>query len=185
MTARSAWPDRFRAKVDTSAGLFGCWIWAGAKSDRGYGQIQVAGKTAYAHRTGYELIAGAIPEGLQIDHLCRVQLCVNPSHLEAVTPAVNNLRSESVSARSARATHCLHGHPFDSNNVYHRPGTHQRMCRECGRSRRRKRYQTDPEYAERVRERMRQTWGRKRAESQADGVHHEIHDYAMRNEGVA
>ncbi len=62
----------------------GCWFWLGALS-RGYGSL----KNARAHRVAYEMTIGPIPEGLVIDHLCRVTSCVNPDHLEAVTQAEN------------------------------------------------------------------------------------------------
>jgi hypothetical protein len=85
-----------------------------------------------AHRWSYEALVGPIPPGLEIDHLCRVRNCVNPSHLEPVTKAVNILRGESMSARHARQTHCKSGHPFDAENT--RMTTDgQRRCRTCDR----------------------------------------------------
>lgn len=70
----------------------GCWEWQGAKNSRGYGCVAVNGKSQLAHRRAFELLVGPIPPGLQIDHLCRVQTCCNPEHLEAVTPLVNKRR---------------------------------------------------------------------------------------------
>lgn len=85
----------------------------------------------------YELYKGAIPEGLQIDHLCRVRRCINPDHLEAVTRHENILRGESVIAKLARKTHCSKGHPFDAQNTYQRL-TGGRDCKACINARHRK-----------------------------------------------
>ncbi len=69
-----------------------CLLWIGAISDTGYGNFWLNGGTVLAHRFSYERTVGPIPEGLQIDHLCRVRRCVSPDHLEAVTPSENNIR---------------------------------------------------------------------------------------------
>lgn len=66
----------------------GCWLWAGADNGVGYGKFR--GK--YAHRISYEMNRGPIPNGMHLDHLCRVRCCVNPSHLEPVTNAENARR---------------------------------------------------------------------------------------------
>jgi hypothetical protein len=71
----------------------GCWLWMGTVERRcGYPQIWYEGTNCLAHRIAYELYVGPIPDGLVLDHLCRVRSCVNPKHLEAVTAAVNNAR---------------------------------------------------------------------------------------------
>jgi hypothetical protein len=106
-----------------------CWLWRGCKQSGGYGSVNLNGTKTYAHRVSYELLVGAIPEGLQIDHLCRVRLCVNPEHLEAVTPRVNILRGVGFSANHARKTHCPKGHPYAGDNVY-MDGSGRR-CRTC------------------------------------------------------
>ena len=87
---------------------------------------------ALAHRFAYETFVGPIPEGLTIDHLCRIRHCVNPEHLEAVTDRVNILRGEGISAQHARATHCPQGHPYDLINTYVAPDG-DRDCRDCRR----------------------------------------------------
>jgi len=119
--------DRFWDKVRRGDK---CWLWVGARSSTGYGQIAAAGRLVYAHRFAYELLVGDIPETLQIDHLCRNRACVNPDHMEAVTQRVNILRGESTAARNAAKTHCRRGHPFDEANTIHlsRGG---RQCRTC------------------------------------------------------
>ena len=75
--------------------LSGCWLWCGgANQSTGYGSFSPRhGRTEMAHRIAYELARGPIPPGLVIDHRCKVRLCVNPAHLEAVTQQVNWHRS--------------------------------------------------------------------------------------------
>jgi hypothetical protein len=91
----------------------GCWLWTGALNDRGYGRWPrwKDGGTRQAHRRVYEMLVGPIPEGLQIDHLCRVRNCVNPDHLEPVTHA-ENLRRAVGGGWGSAATHCPNGHEY-------------------------------------------------------------------------
>src|SRR4051812_43428872 len=87
-TPHTAW--RFRdGRPHFQSDRDGCWLWAGAKNDRGYPQVGHEGRTVYAHRLYYTLLVGAIPPGLDLDHLCRKRSCVNPQHLEPVTHAEN------------------------------------------------------------------------------------------------
>lgn len=128
-------PARFWDKVDTSDEQ-GCWIWTGAQSG-GYGQVRWSGRARWAHRIAYELSIGPIPDGLQLDHLCRVKLCVNPAHLEPVTTGENTRRGIAGWQNKAK-THCPRGHPYSADNTdtNHRGW---RWCLTC----RRERYQVE------------------------------------------
>lgn len=81
--------------------LASCWLWVGAKTPEGYGAFSMRKRSFAAHRVAYTLYVGEIKAGLQIDHLCRRKDCVNPEHLEPVTPRENQLRRDgySLSAR--------------------------------------------------------------------------------------
>ena len=111
----------------------GCWIWTGFWNNRGYGVTTVNGERVYAHRHSYERFVGPIPDGLQIDHLCRVRACVNWRHLEAVTAKENNARSESMSAKFARRTVCARGHDLTLPDAFATQGPKMasRQCRLC------------------------------------------------------
>lgn len=84
----------------------GCWIFTGALN-RGYGRVHGEdGKLHYAHRVMYEAMVGDVPEGLELDHLCRRRACCNPWHLEAVTRRENLLRGETLAAAHAEDRDC-------------------------------------------------------------------------------
>jgi len=121
---------RFWDKVSVAES--GCWIWTAQTSRDGYGRFAFHGRKQ-AHRVAYECLVGPIPDGLQIDHLCRVRNCVNPKHMEPVTPAINSARSPiNVSSINRDKTHCVNGHPFDETNTYMWRG--KRVCRACNRA---------------------------------------------------
>jgi hypothetical protein len=124
---KSTADERFEACVDRSGQ---CWMWTGLVLPCGYGRLSVDGKQVYAHRYSYEQTVGPIPEGLELDHLCRVRACVNPNHLEPVTRRENIRRGVSVVAANAVKTHCRNGHPFDEANTYIRANG-GRECRPC------------------------------------------------------
>ena len=113
-----------------------CWVWQAATLPNGYSRFHPTGPftggntMVYAHRYSYEIFRGAIPSGMQIDHLCRVRGCVNPAHMEVVTNKVNSLRSESFTAKNARKTHCPKGHEYSGSNLYVSSQGY-RQCKTC------------------------------------------------------
>jgi hypothetical protein len=119
--------ERFWAKVERGE-ADECWMWIGARNADGYGNFGVKHREIVdAHRVAYQLLVGPIPEGLSIDHLCRVRACVNPKHMEPVTHRENVLRGNSPAAANARKTRCPLGHPFEVQG-------NGRRCRECNRA---------------------------------------------------
>lgn len=110
----------------------GCLIWQGAVLHNGYGAIWVSeeGAQRRAHRVAYSIWIGPIPEDMTIDHLCEVKLCIEPSHLEAVTSKENTLRSNRAPATiNSKKTHCKHGHEFTEENT--RVYNGKRQCITC------------------------------------------------------
>jgi hypothetical protein len=142
--------ERFWRKVDKAGPvpeyrpeLGPCWIWTGGLTGAGYGGFaceprKADGRLSFvcAHRYAYEQVVGPIPDGMFLDHLCRVTQCVNPGHLEPVTMAENFRRgAPSVSAINREKTHCIHGHPLSGDNLWIYAKTGQRHCRTCMRQR--------------------------------------------------
>lgn len=130
--------DRLSRYIDVGD----CWIWTGARR-HGYGVFEQHGKTRPTHRVVYESLVGPIPDGLQLDHLCRTPSCVNPDHLEPVTGRVNTLRSPLGAGARARRTHCPQGHEYTPENT-RVSGRNQRNCRACARAYQDRRRQAAP-----------------------------------------
>src|SRR6266446_2953304 len=126
--------DRFWEKVLPEPNS-GCWFWIGALDTKGYGIFwPVTGEGKYldrAHRFSYELLIGEIPVGLDLDHLCRMRMCVRPQHLEPTTRQINVLRGVGPAAENARRETCIHGHDFTDENTYYRKDRVGRLCRRC------------------------------------------------------
>ena len=128
--------DRFLAKVEPLAD--GCWRWTGSRIPNGYGNFRgYESRMVMAHRFAYEEFVGPIPDGLQIDHLCRNKWCVNPEHLEPVTNRENQLRGEAPMVALHIAGVCIRGHTGPFSYVNASDGRRRRKCRTCEAIRRR------------------------------------------------
>jgi hypothetical protein len=115
--------QRFWSKVNKTST---CWLWTGTLAE-GYGSFYAVNSNMPAHRFAWEELRGEIPEGLVLDHVCRVHRCVNPAHLEPVTNGENVLRGIGPAAINKRKTHCQNGHVLTPRKGYPR----QRECRPC------------------------------------------------------
>lgn len=106
-----------------------CWLFGLSKID-GYGQFGFRGKTWKPHRLIRAWIDGVIPQGYDVHHICYNRSCVNPEHLQAISPSENILDSKNTLAgRNARKTHCPSGHPYSGDNLM--IIKNKRHCRAC------------------------------------------------------
>lgn len=122
----TAW-ERFFNLVNTQNS---CWLWSGGLHEGGYGVFNSGTRLMGSHRWIYQQVFGKIPNGYEIDHLCKTPGCVRPSHLEAVTPSENCKRSSSWHhfVRSAsKIRECPKGHPYNDVNTY----LDKQNCRHC------------------------------------------------------
>lgn len=120
--------ERLMAKVEK---VDGHWMWTGATGGDGrYGSFYYKGKVRRSHRAAYEMFIGPIPDGLVIDHKCRVTLCCNPEHLQVVTQHENIMLGEAIQSKNAKKTHCFRGHEFNEENTYVMKNG-GRSCRPC------------------------------------------------------
>lgn len=127
--------DKLLGRIEQSP--TGCWLYTGGIGDHGYGRFylpreQERQRLLWAHAVAYALFIGAIPAGRQLDHLCWVRHCVNPTHLEPVTQRVNLLRGVGFAGINARKQACPYGHPYDDANTTKRLNG-SRRCRTCHR----------------------------------------------------
>lgn len=129
---------RFFSKIKISPNITfngtPCWLWTRELDEKGYARFRYATKQWHgrAHNVSYKMFIGPIPDGLEIDHLCRRRHCVNPVHLEAVTYWTNQLRGVGTLVARTLQTHCKYGHEFTPENTYPMPhgGRQCRICRK-------------------------------------------------------
>ena len=129
--------ERVAIKTAEARGLMPtlCWLYTGCCLSNGYGQFSINGKREYVHRWAYSHFVATIPDGLQIDHLCRNRACWRPGHLDAVTPRENSMRGAG-GILHVQKTKCIHGHAYTAQNTYTRAGG-GRYCLQCKNARRR------------------------------------------------
>lgn len=129
-------PPRIASRILVNP-VTGCWEWQGfCDPGGGYGRIAWQSRKYVVHRLVYTLLAGPIPDGLQLDHVkargCVSRSCCWPGHLEPVTNAENQRRGNGVSGIASRKTHCPQGHPYNEQNTIRTSKGH-RTCRICRR----------------------------------------------------
>lgn len=119
-------PAEHERFIDKTVEHNGCWLWQGPLDKDGYGTFYLRRKNRKAHRVGWFLLHGPIPEGLVVNHKCNHRHCVNPQHLNLLTVRENALEdSRGLGAVNARKTHCPRGHAYD------RKWGNQRSCSTC------------------------------------------------------
>lgn len=131
--------DRFWCYVIQSGA---CWLWVGNKRPNGYGRFWTGETYTGAHQWSYEHFVGPVPDGCELDHLCRVRHCVRPDHLEPVDHRTNVNRgavthtalrtkpTHEYGKGQRQKTHCPQGHEYSPGNTYVTPDN-RRMCRMC------------------------------------------------------
>lgn len=147
-------PEKFwaQAQFRDQGYVTPCLVWTGTKSKAGYGVFTIERRQHRVHRLAHEAVNGPIPvnpetgKPFPLDHICHNDNptcaggetcphrgCINPSHTEAVTAAVNVMRGMSFAPANAAKTHCKRGHEFTAENTGAADGKGRRFCRECRR----------------------------------------------------
>ena len=134
---RGTLAERLEQRVEPEPNS-GCWLWMGPVNSSGYGTISYNGKIMGVHRAAYLDRYELIPDGMTLDHLCRVRRCVNPNHLQPATLKENVLRGLSPAAMQAKRTHCIRGHALLADNL-RIDDAGARQCRICDNIRARER----------------------------------------------
>lgn len=117
----SSTEDRFFSRVLKTDS---CWHWTAYKNPDGYGRFGYEKNIGYAHRYSYLLHHGPIPEGYEVDHLCKVRDCVNPDHLRAIPWEENAGKGQ-----RRHIEFCRHGHKYEAVYVGKKKARHCRVCK--------------------------------------------------------
>lgn len=117
--------ERFRTKVRVNENT-GCHEWTAYVRKDGYANFRFDGGTGFAHRFSWVMHRGPIPDGMEIDHKCRVRHCVNPEHLQLVKEGFN---SDQGAEHNRIKTHCPSGHEYSEENTSTSCG--YRRCLTC------------------------------------------------------
>ena len=133
--------ERFLSHVSIPEDKFLCWTWCAAKMKSGYGVFGIGARTTYlAHRVSFMMFVGPINDGMEIDHVCHVRWCVNPSHLRPTTHKENSSRPllGGVAKTNSSKTHCKRGHALTQSNLLKGQAKESyRSCKACHRQRNR------------------------------------------------
>ena len=139
MSVKQDFLSRVLNKVEITPS--GCWLWKGKLFKQGYASIWINGKDRRGHVWTYAHFYGPTPQGKVLDHLCRNRHCINPVHLEPVTPKENAMRSpimgQHLKKINGAKTHCPKGHEYTPENIV--AGKGRRKCKACHRERERNR----------------------------------------------
>lgn len=139
MAKRPSFDERLASNIERGEG---CWLWRGARTKLGYGQIERGGQRLLGHRASYEAHVGPIPAGMCVLHRCDNPACVRPDHLFLGTMADNSadmIRKGRGRGQFAPKTRCDRGHPFTPDNTRMKKDGAKR-CRLCARTADRERY---------------------------------------------
>lgn len=107
-----------------------CWLWTAHRNKLGYGTFKYGKGGTLAHRAVYETLIGPVPDGLVLDHLCRIPACVNPDHLEPVTNQENCIRGH----KARKTGYCPQGHSVSGDNIFierRKHGIDAVRCKTC------------------------------------------------------
>ncbi len=122
-------PERIWKFIKIPKDPNGCWIWIGCFHWNGYGQLTFDHEHYRSHRFVYEYLVDQIPKGIELHHVCENRRCVNPFHLQPLTPKEHMMKGMGIGRINIEKTHCNHGHKFTKENIINYNGW--RYCRKC------------------------------------------------------
>lgn len=118
---------RFMSKVHKTDS---CWFWMAGKNGNGYGYFWFENASVPAHRWIYCFFNGRLGYDIELHHKCQTPTCVNPDHLQPLTPS-EHIKKHGMTFWQSNKTTCPNGHPYSGNNLY--VCRKKRYCRICRR----------------------------------------------------